>query len=50
MWIIITEEGCFPYLNLEINEDGKVRAFQTEAEAEAWAKENCAWRYKVIEW
>jgi hypothetical protein len=50
MWIIISEEGCFPYLNLEMNEDGTVKAFETGAEGEAWAMENCAWRYKVIEW
>jgi len=50
MWIIISEEGCFPYLNLEMNEDGTVQAFETEVEGEAWAKENCAWRYKVVEW
>jgi hypothetical protein len=50
MWIIISEEGCFPYLNLEMNEDGTVKAFETQAEAETWARENCAWKYKIIEW
>ena len=50
MWIIISEEGCFPYLNLEMNEDGTVQTFETQAKAEAWARENCAWKYKTIEW
>jgi hypothetical protein len=50
MWIIISEEGCFPYLNLEMNEDGTVKAFETGAEGEVWARENCAWKYKIIEW
>jgi len=50
MWVIISEEGCFPYLNLEMNEDGTVKAFETGAEGEAWARENCAWKYKIIEW
>ena len=50
MWIIICEQGCFPYLHLEVKEDGTALTFGSEAEGEAWVKENCAWGYKVIQW
>ena len=50
MYIIISVQGCFPSLILEIDEDGDVLVFDTAEEAEAYAQENCAWNYKIIEW
>lgn len=50
MYIIIAVQGCFPYVNIEQNEEGEAVVFSTEAKAEAYAEENCAWEYKVIKW
>ena len=50
MFLIISVLGCLPYLDLERDEEGTTMLFNTEGEAESYAKENCAWEYKVIEW
>ena len=50
MYLIISVLGCFPCLQLEIDEEGEAMVFDTEQEAESYAKENCAWDYKIIEW
>jgi hypothetical protein len=50
MFLIISVQGCLPYLELERDEEGTTMLFNTEQEAESYAKENCAWEYKVIEW
>ncbi len=50
MYLIISVQGCLPYLELEKDEEGTSMLFDTEREAESYAKDNCAWDYKIIEW
>ncbi len=50
MYLIISVQGCLPNLGLEIDEEGNTRLFDTEQEAESYAKENCAWDYKIVKW
>jgi len=50
MYLIISVQGCLPYLELGRDEDETTLFFDTKQEAESYAKENCAWDYKVIEW
>jgi hypothetical protein len=35
--------------NIMFNEDGEVLTFETAAEAQAYAKENCAWYFRVVD-
>ena len=49
MYFILSVAGCLPFVNLEINEDGYGLVFQSKKEAETYAKENCAWEWKVVE-
>ena len=49
MFYIVEVQGCEPYVNLVLNEDGETSAFDTAEEATAYAKENCAWEYQIIE-
>ena len=52
MFLIISVQGCLPYLELELEEDGEgaTMLFNTKEEAESYAKKNCAWDYIIIEW
>jgi hypothetical protein len=50
MYLIISVQGCLPYLELVKDEEGTTRLFDTKQEAESYAKGNCAWDYKIIEW
>ncbi len=50
MYLIISVRGCLPNLGLEMDEEGSTLLFDTEQEAESYAKENCAWDYKIVEW
>jgi len=50
MFILLTVQGCLPYIDLEINENGETITFDAYEEAEKYAKENCAWQYKIVEW
>lgn len=50
MYLIISVQGCLPYLELERDEQGTTILFNTKQEAESYTKENCAWDYKIIEW
>jgi hypothetical protein len=50
MYLIISVQGCLPHLELEKDEEGTAMLFDTEQEAACYAKENCAWDYKVVEW
>lgn len=50
MHLIISVQGCLPYLELEKEEEGTTMLFDTEQEAESYAKENCAWDFKIVEW
>jgi len=50
MYLIISVQGCLPYLEVEKDEDGTSMLFDTSQEAESYAKEKCAWNYKINEW
>jgi hypothetical protein len=50
MYLIISVQGCLPYLEVEKGEEGTSMLFDTSQEAESYAKEKCAWNYKIIEW
>jgi len=50
MFLIISVQGCLPYVDLEKDEEGATMFFDTKQEAESYAVENCAWDYKVVEW
>jgi len=50
MFIVLSVQGCFPSISIEIDEDGEVLLFATEKEAECFAKENCSWEYRIVEW
>ena len=50
MYLIISVHGCLPYLELERAEEGTTMLFDTKEEAESYAKEKCAWDYKIVEW
>lgn len=50
MYIIISVQGCFPNINIEINENGETKIFDTPEQAREWAKENCAWEYRIVKW
>lgn len=50
MYIVISIQGCLPDLELEKDEEGATIFFDTKEEAEAYATENCAWDFKILEW
>lgn len=50
MWILLSVSGCLPWINLEMDEDGKALTFPSREEAEKYAQEVCAWEYKLVEW
>jgi hypothetical protein len=47
MFIIIEHNGDY-VVGLMINDEGDNATFNTREEAEAFAKENCAFEYKII--
>lgn len=49
MFFIISVQGCLPWITVEIGRDGDPKTFQTEAQAEKWAKKNCTWEYQIVE-
>jgi hypothetical protein len=49
VYIVISVQGCMPYFNIE-QKNGEARVFKTEEKAQAWARKNCAWEWKVVEW
>ena len=49
-YIILSVQGCFPNINLETNEEGASIVFSSRTEAEEYAKENCAWEYRIVKW
>lgn len=50
MFFIIAVSGCLPHVVLMLDDiDGDPIHFATREEAEAYAKENCAWAYRIIE-
>jgi hypothetical protein len=50
MYLIISLQGCLPYLELEKDEEGATMLFDTKQEAESYARGNFAWSYKIMEW
>lgn len=49
MYFIIQVNGCLPNVSVLTDEDGIAKAFDTEMQALRYAKETCAWDYRVIE-
>ena len=49
MFFILAVQGCLPYVDLVMGEDGEALAYETREDAEAYAKEECAWEYKIVE-
>jgi hypothetical protein len=51
MFIILEWNGILPrgYIGEALDETGELIVFDTEEEAEIWAKENCAFNYKIVE-
>lgn len=51
MFLVLSAMGCFPFVNIETDENEEAaRVFGSLGEAEAWAKENCAWDYRIVKW
>lgn len=40
--------GTYDNLHILVNEDGKPVSFDTEYDAELYAREACAWDYKIV--
>ena len=52
MFIILEIQGCLPYINIILDEvamANEAKLFDTKEEAEAYAKENCAFGYRITE-
>ena len=55
MFIILEIQGCLPYINIILDDiaietgTDEVKLFNTKEEAEAYAKENCAFEYRLVE-
>ena len=49
MFYIAEVQGCEPNIDILIGEDGAPEAFKGQDEAEAFAKENCAWEWRIVE-
>jgi len=50
MYFIIYVAGCLPYVDVLIDQkDGHAKVFETRAKAERYAKKNCAWEYRIVE-
>ena len=49
MYFIIQVDGCLPHVSLLTDEvTGEVIGFDTEMQALRYAKESCAWEYRVV--
>ncbi len=49
MFFILAVQGCLPYVDLMLNEEGETLTFDNKELAEAYAKENCACEYRIVE-
>jgi len=49
MFFILAVQGCLPYVDLMLNEEGEALAFDNKERAETYAKEECAWEYRIVE-
>ena len=49
MYFILAVNGCLPYVDLIMDEDGETSVFETKEEAKKFAKETCAWDFKIVE-
>jgi hypothetical protein len=50
VYMVISVQGCFPFINIERGKNGAVLYFKSEEKAKVWAHKNCSWQWKVIEW
>ena len=49
MWIVIDIMGdCPDNAMIALDEGGQNLLFDTDEQAERWALENCAWRWRVV--
>lgn len=51
MFYIVAVQGCEPYVDvmLDNGEEEIAASFETKVEAEAYAEENCAWEWRIVE-
>ena len=49
MFFIVEVQGCLPYVSFILNENGEPMPFDTKEEAIAFANENCAWEWRIVE-
>jgi hypothetical protein len=53
MFYLAEVYGCEPYVGILMDDivdgDGEAMAFDTEEQAVAYAEENCAWEWEVVE-
>ena len=49
MFFIIQVDGCLPYISIMISEEGEPMVFDTKTEAVEYAKDNCAWDFRIVE-
>ena len=48
MFIVLSVQGCLPYIEIYEGNDGEALLFDTHADAKIWAKRNCAWEYYIV--
>ena len=48
-FFIVEAQGCMPYVNLILDEDGDPMYFDNSRSAIIYASENCAWDYQIVE-
>ena len=49
MFYIAGAQGYEPNVSILLGEDGTPKAFDSKIDAEAYAKEECAWEYRIVE-
>lgn len=49
MFFIVAVSGCLPYVDILLDESGDALSFETREKAEEYAKENCAWEWRIVE-
>lgn len=49
-WYIVYESGCWPYLNIYGDANGKAVGFKTESLAKKWATKHLGWGYQIHKW
>lgn len=50
MFIVISMQGCLPYLEIEKEKETyEAKLFDTYEKAEKYAKKNCAWSYYLVD-